>query len=1011
MNSNFSIFRSRVLGWKSCLRRRIRPLGWIGALAFAAGAGRAAALHGIPYKPDPPFALDGDLGDWASVPNAFVFRRPAQVVWGRGAWTGPADLSGRGWIAWRRDHLYIAVEVTDDLVRQSQPGSGMWRGDHVELFLDTAPELEPNRSGFGRGQFQFAFSPGNFRHTGDPLVDCPPGAWCFRPAGTSAESVRVASKRTARGWQLEAAIPWRLLGVKNPKAGMPLNYELALSDTDSDEPRQETMMTTSSARWAIRRDRLNPGALAGSDGKAVLAVRRVAVADRVELGPGARRTLSFSCPAVPSGRIAVLALEARLDTPHVAGHTPALRLRLNGKVLDGARLLNKPRRAKARCGKIWSLVAGDRFTTYYAPDFTSPDRDPHYGLLDGIRACLFELRVTDLLAAGTNRLEIENAAAPNVRRRLIAARVRVEFRPPPPPPKERAPAPTGPLPVYEPRRAFRLSYRAKQLPGGRIEVRFAGRRIVIESRFSTPKPAWVAGENAYFRFQRRLETAPEMIVVRDTFTNRTDQPLALMHRYELRIPQGKARVWLAGIERPGQATRVSEPANPTSFAAVAGAGIGLAALDDVFRLHVLNYRAGGRLGLADNQFALKPHASYTAVWAVIPVDRPDYWRFINALRRRMSANFTIPGAFAFLRADPRITGKWSDAQIRSFIRLKDAQYVCASITYPMYKGRYPHGTAFQRIDHQNFRNAFARWRRLVPQAKELVYFHCFLDVTDDGPKRFAGARVLRPDGRQADYGKPWQRIYCPTLENAYGRAVSRNIDIIFNEIGADGVYWDEHEYSSTRYHYGSPWDGVSCDIDPIKMTVNRFKSSVTLLSEGWRLALAKRILKHGPLIGNGPPLTRAMAALHFPCFVETGSITNCARAHLYSPIALGDHLTERSELDAYHTMLAALDFGCVYHWYNDVTVIPTHHHLVRYMYPITPMELHAGYIIGRERIITRRSGLFGWGDDSAMEVHVFDHTGREVRGFKAPRVRKNGRTYVELRLPGEWSAAIVRKAH
>ena len=39
--------------------------------------------------------------------------------------------------------------------------------------------------------------------------------------------------------------------------------------------------------------------------------------------------------------------------------------------------------------------------------------------------------------------------------------------------------------------------------------------------------------------------------------------------------------------------------------------------------------------------------------------------------------------------------------------------------------------------------------------------------------------------------------------------------------------------------------------------------------------------------------------LHFPRFVETGSISHCAATHLYSPIALGDHLTERSELDAY----------------------------------------------------------------------------------------------------------------
>lgn len=35
------------------------------------GSGFAEAPHGIPLKPDPPIVVDGDLGDWANVPNAF----------------------------------------------------------------------------------------------------------------------------------------------------------------------------------------------------------------------------------------------------------------------------------------------------------------------------------------------------------------------------------------------------------------------------------------------------------------------------------------------------------------------------------------------------------------------------------------------------------------------------------------------------------------------------------------------------------------------------------------------------------------------------------------------------------------------------------------------------------------------------------------------------------------------------------------------------------------------------
>ncbi|HNR36311.1 MAG TPA: hypothetical protein PKO36_14105, partial [Candidatus Hydrogenedentes bacterium] len=337
-----------------------------------------------------------------------------------------------------------------------------------------------------------------------------------------------------------------------------------------------------------------------------------------------------------------------------------------------------------------------------------------------------------------------------------------------------------------------------------------------------------------------------------------------------------------------------------------------------------------------------------------------------------------------------------------------ARWACASIDYPRYKGQYTHGTSFQEVPHDNYTASFNRWRSLAPGTQCLVYFHCFIDVLDEAPERYADARLLRPDGRQADYGKPHDRIFIPTETNRYGAAIAKNIDIIFDEIGAEGVYWDEHEYSRWHYHYGDPWDGCSGDIDPVKFTLGGLKSSVTLLSESWRVALAKRILQRGPLVGNGPPVTRAMAALRFPCFVETGSITHCTQAHLHSPIALGDHLTERNEADAYAVMLAALDYGCVYHWYGDVTVIPTHPHLTQYMFPITPIELHEGYIIGQERIVTKKSGCYGWGDASHHETHVFDDTGREQADFVVPTVERDGNRFSEIRIPEGWSAAIVR---
>ena len=966
------------------------------------------SVFGIALKPDPPFAVDGDLSEWTDVPNAVTLNLPEQVIWGATNWESPQDLSGTAHLGWRREHLYLGVDVVDDNLCQTQRGQGIWKGDHIEVYLDVQPDVEPKRDSFGEGQFQFGFSPGNFATTGDPLADCTPEAFCHRPPGTTVEGVLVASSRTDTGWTLEAAIPWALLGVDQPTSDLTLRFEIAISDTDTSEPQQESMIATSTATWAHKRSRLTLAALAGADGVAKPTTRKLQICDALELERGQKDPFTFEIQEIPEGRDAVLALQARLHSSKVAGHTAALRVTLNEQPVGADRLINKPLRAKARDGRVFSMAAAERFTTYYTPDFTSPDMHPQYGLLDGVKACAFELNVTGLVRKGENSVLLENAAHDSVKNPMFLADVHLAFRVPPPPPKKKAGPPTGPLDRIEPRAKPETDYVAQGLQNGRIEVSVGGETFLVESRFSTPKPGWVYGTCEYFRHERRVEKQPEAVIVHDTFTNLTQENLPLMHRHEAALADRLEALWLGGLEQPSGAGSTAVSANSTSYASTAKHGIGFVALDDVFRVHVTNYAVNQNLGVGDNNLVLRPNASYTAQWAIVPTDKPDYWRFINSARRLIGANFLIEGCFAFLRAGP-LTDEWTDEQIADFLHFKDADYVCASIGYPRYKGHYSHGTAFQRIAHDNYTSSFSRCKRLAPEIKTLVYFHCFLDVTEEGPERFADARTLRPDGSQANYGKEHQRLYHPTKTNSFGPEIAKNVDIILDEIKADGVYWDEHEYSRWGYHYSEPWDGCSGDIDPASMKLKRLKSSVTLLSEPWRVALAKHIMGRGPLIGNGAPFTRAMVALKFPCFIETGSITNCTRGHLYSPIALGDHLTERSQQDAYNVMLDALDYGCVYHWYNDVLVIPTHRTLTRYMYPITPIEIHQGYVIGQERIITNTSGIFGWGDDAEHEAHVFDDTGTEVEDFGAPLIREDGKTYTELRIAEDWSAAIIRK--
>ncbi len=967
-------------------------------------SGFAEVPHGIPLKPDPPISVDGDLGDWANVPNSLEINRAAQVVLGADDWSGPQDMSGVVQLAWRQEHLFVAARVTDDIHQPEQPTTGIPRGDHLQIAIDVQPATEIDRGEFGEGQFQLALSPGHFGGSADSLTDTFPKAFCLNPEGHDVSGVQVAAVRTEHGWTLEAAIPWKTLGV-TPTQNFPLNVEVALSDADGSDARQETLLTSGTQAWELKRARLRPMVLTGSNG--VPSATSVPLLDALEIAQGQTSTLHFDAPPVPAGWQAVLRFWARMDTKTVAGYTQCLRLVFNDQALSGQRLLNKELRVKARAGQVSSMYAGERLTVFYAPDFDSPTENPDYGLTGGVIPCLFEIDVTDRIKAGANELVLRNDAVASVQNMLHVGQGTLVYQVPSLEETEKAGPPTGAIPTIAPRRNLRTNFTAEILPDAKILLKFAAAQVVVESQFSTPKPEWVRGSNDYFSHQRKIEQRDEGVVVYDTFTNKTSEKLGIMHRHQANLGDALQKLWLAGLEKPSRTGESRQPANCTTFGAADTWGVGFIASDDVFRVHCTNYAADGGFGLADNNLVLPPGATYTAQWILVPVEAPDYYRFINTARRFMGANFLIDGGFAFLRAD-RLTEVWSDEQMQKFLEYKNPKYACASIGSD-YKGRYSHGTAFQQVDQTRYPRAFERWRRLYPEVSCLVYFHCFLDVTDEAETQFHDARTLRADGSQANYGEEHQRIFLPMTGNSYGAAIRKNVDTILDKLGADGVYWDEHEYSNEQYHYGEPWDQVSGDIDPKSMQVRGLKSSVTLLTEDWRVDLAKYIQSRGPLIGNGAPYTHAMAALDFPCFVETGAITNCTLSHLYSPIALGDHHTEQSQQDAYETMLAALDYGCVYHWYNDMTVTPTHKTLTSQMFPITPLEIHAGYIIGEERIVTKLSGTYGWGDDSRHELHVYNAAGEEVAGFDAPFTEKDGMTWTELRLAEGWSAVIVRK--
>jgi len=231
-------------------------------------------------------------------------------------------------------------------------------------------------------------------------------------------------------------------------------------------------------------------------------------------------------------------------------------------------------------------------------------------------------------------------------------------------------------------------------------------------------------------------------------------------------------------------------------------------------------------------------------------------------------------------------------------------------------------------------------------------------------------------------------------------------------LGCDGVYWDEMSHTCVEYTYDK-WDRRSADVDKETFRIARRKAALALICQPWKVRMVKEILAKGKcIVANGSPLTETMRRLKFPRFQETDSVWNITRGHLYTPIGLADHLTIRSEIDEARQMRMNLDLGGLFYYYPVVE--ESFEKAASHMFPFTPLEVREGVLMGKERIITNRSGIFGFGDCSWHRVYIFNPEGRRVEGLRdveGLRVRtfeRRGKVYTELRLPPKFLAIIER---
>lgn len=168
-------------------------------------------------------------------------------------------------------------------------------------------------------------------------------------------------------------------------------------------------------------------------------------------------------------------------------------------------------------------------------------------------------------------------------------------------------------------------------------------------------------EPNHFQLVRTMICKPHYIEVHDEYTNcGSSGDLAVIYANQISEPCSVLdEVYMSGLRLPTKKTFKSlcnqNMGNPTIYVTKNGTGVGLMAVDDVYRARLGFDIADGNYQMTDLYMALPPDGdenfsnTYTVVWRIYPTVNGNYFEFINTARRDCSSNYTIDGGLATAR--------------------------------------------------------------------------------------------------------------------------------------------------------------------------------------------------------------------------------------------------------------------------------------------------------------------------------------------------------------------------
>ena len=644
--------------------------------------------------------------------------------------------------------------------------------------------------------------------------------------------------------------------------------------------------------------------------------------------------------------------------------------------------------------------------------------------LKGLKAATYELRA--VLRDGTSTMKME----------------RVQFRypfdplPPVASPAERQ-VPPLPQAVTPP------EYQVKVAEGGGFKVLFKDTTYDVESSYSYShggenrlvaappdkdgERSWevvtrklddrtyrVTGGGKHYSITRLIELQPSRIIVRDTIRNKTDGVIGtiLSNYVNMRV--------LADAE-------VTNMDNPTIFVGTKNSGVGLIALDDLYQLRMRALSNDARAEVRDEHFGLDKGAAYTIEWAVYPIATNNYYDFINQVRKDEGLAGYVEGT---LSAD---MSRWKTLPAETVDR-KNVAYARMGCL-----GKPPDDPAvslegFEFVEYPIesglIKKTFAESKALYPNMRVMFHVAHSLYACNNPKERFPDSRAIDANGNQLHYGPNtldyygkyfskerfdegwrWWTFY-PTMENSFGIAMIEAMEYMLDDMGATGMWADGFisGYVTGGYSYDR-WDGYSVIIDPKTKLITRKVTCVPWVA----LPVLKKVLRMieargGITLTNGRPGPRSLwkEAMINCCESGGGDARPIGGLHLGRTLMpLGNPNAIKNARDIYRDILGKLDFGALYTFYCDGEYMK-YKTLIEHMYPITFEAIYPGTVRGPERIVTKKSGIYGWHGDRSLHIaYLYDARGALTQQNFVTTVDNAG-VRTELTLEKEQSAVTAK---